>query len=103
MTDRCEVVHVLMQNTSGEGGEKDGEEEEEEEEEEDVEDDGVKLQEDVELLEQLIESKKDGRIDDQLLIRIYKDYLKSMKCQNQGYVLDGFPKTYEQAKELFSR
>jgi len=92
----------LDSNASGEGGEKDGEEEEEEEEEEDVEDDGVKLQEDVELLEQLVESKKDGRIDDQLLIRIYKDYLKSMKCQNQGYVLDGFPKTYEQAKELFS-
>ena len=90
----------LLQEASGEGADKDGEEEEEEE---DIEDDGDRLQEDVELLEQLVESKKDGRIDDQLLIRIYKDYLKSMKCQNQGYVLDGFPKTYEQAKELFSR
>merc|ERR1719354_91598 len=89
----------LDSEASGEGADKDGEEEEEEE---DIEDDGDRLQEDVELLEQLVESKKDGRIDDQLLIRIYKDYLKSMKCQNQGYVLDGFPKTYEQAKELFS-
>ena len=24
-----------------------------------------------------------------------------MPCQNQGYVLDGFPKTYSQAKEMF--
>ena len=89
-----------MQEASGEGAEKEGDEEEEEE---DLEDDGDRLQEDVDFLEQLIDSKKDGRIDDQLLIRIYKDTLKSMKCQNQGYVLDGFPKTYEQAKELFSR
>jgi len=89
----------LESEASGEGAEKEGDEEEEEE---DLEDDGDRLQEDVDFLEQLIDSKKDGRIDDQLLIRIYKDTLKSMKCQNQGYVLDGFPKTYEQAKELFS-
>ena len=25
-----------------------------------------------------------------------------MPCQNQGFVLDGFPKTMEQAKELFA-
>lgn len=25
----------------------------------------------------------------------------SMPCRNQGYVLDGFPETYEQATELF--
>lgn len=31
-----------------------------------------------------------------------KDKLKSKPCTNQGFVLDGFPKTYEQAKELFS-
>ena len=50
------------------------------------------------------ESKKDngGRIEDSILIRFVRDTLKSMKCQNQGFVLDGFPKTYEQAKELFA-
>ena len=26
-----------------------------------------------------------------------------MPCQNQGFILDGFPKTYEQAKQLFAR
>lgn len=25
----------------------------------------------------------------------------SPPCQNQGYVLDGYPKTLEQAKDLF--
>jgi len=25
-----------------------------------------------------------------------------MPCQNQGFILDGYPKTYEQAKELFA-
>ena len=26
-----------------------------------------------------------------------------MPCKNQGYILDGFPKTYDQAKDLFNR
>lgn len=26
-----------------------------------------------------------------------------MPCQNQGFILDGYPKTYEQAKNLFAR
>ena len=32
-----------------------------------------------------------------------KEKLKSMPCQNQGFVLDGFPKTYEEAQLLFAR
>ncbi|XP_071972164.1 adenylate kinase 7 [Engystomops pustulosus] len=43
-----------------------------------------------------------GRLDDVYVIRFMKEKLKSMPCQNQGYVLDGYPKTYEQAKELFT-
>ncbi|CAJ0944683.1 unnamed protein product [Ranitomeya imitator] len=42
-----------------------------------------------------------GRLDDTYVIRFMREKLKSMPCQNQGYVLDGYPKTYEQAKELF--
>ncbi|XP_041132487.1 adenylate kinase 7-like [Polyodon spathula] len=42
-----------------------------------------------------------GRLDDQYVIRFMREKLKSKPCQNQGYVLDGFPKSYEQAKELF--
>uniref|UniRef100_A0A8C5MSQ1 Nucleoside-diphosphate kinase n=1 Tax=Leptobrachium leishanense TaxID=445787 RepID=A0A8C5MSQ1_9ANUR len=43
-----------------------------------------------------------GRLDDSYVIKFIRDKLKSMPCQNQGYVLDGYPKTYEQAKELFN-
>uniref|UniRef100_A0A8C1FWX7 Adenylate kinase 7b n=1 Tax=Cyprinus carpio TaxID=7962 RepID=A0A8C1FWX7_CYPCA len=43
-----------------------------------------------------------GRLDDQYVIRIMRDKLRTKPCMNQGFVLDGFPKTYEQAKELFT-
>ncbi|KAL4656275.1 adenylate kinase 7 isoform X2 [Arapaima gigas] len=43
-----------------------------------------------------------GRLDDQFVIQIMKDKLQSQPCKNQGFVLDGFPKTYDQAKELFA-
>ncbi|XP_068048570.1 poly(A) polymerase alpha isoform X2 [Anomalospiza imberbis] len=42
-----------------------------------------------------------GRLGDEYLIKIMKDKLMSMPCRNQGYVLDGFPETYEQAMDLF--
>ncbi|XP_068608564.1 adenylate kinase 7 [Brachionichthys hirsutus] len=42
-----------------------------------------------------------GLLDDQLLVRVMKDKLTSNPCRNQGFVLDSFPETYEQAKELF--
>uniref|UniRef100_A0A3P8ZBQ9 Nucleoside-diphosphate kinase n=1 Tax=Esox lucius TaxID=8010 RepID=A0A3P8ZBQ9_ESOLU len=56
-----------------------------------------------ELLETLRENmnQNGGRLDDQYVIRIMRDKLKSKLCRNQGFVLDGFPKTYEQAKDLF--
>lgn len=44
-----------------------------------------------------------GRYSTQHIIDFYKAKLKSMPCQNQGFVLDGFPKTEEEAKELFAR
>lgn len=43
-----------------------------------------------------------GLVDDQLLVKVVKDKLMSKPCRNQGFVLDGFPKTYEQATELFN-
>nr|XP_018670747.1 adenylate kinase 7 isoform X2 [Ciona intestinalis] len=71
--------------------------------EEEEEDDG-KAQEDSEFLEQVKEGRENngGRIEDQHIIRFFREKLKSMPCQNQGFVLDGFPKTYEQAKDLFA-
>ncbi|XP_002738748.1 adenylate kinase 7-like [Saccoglossus kowalevskii] len=68
------------------------------------EDDDGKAQEDQELLDQITESKDNngGRIEDQYIIQFFREKLHSMPCQNQGFILDGYPKTYEQAKELFA-
>ncbi|KAL6080736.1 hypothetical protein STEG23_013926, partial [Scotinomys teguina] len=76
-------------------GEEEGEEEEEEENVEDTQEllDGVK-----DSMEQ-----NAGRLEDQYIIRFMKEKLKSMPCRNQGYILDGFPKTYDQAKDLFNQ
>ncbi|TSV68140.1 Adenylate kinase 7 [Bagarius yarrelli] len=56
-----------------------------------------------ELLETLRKNmeENEGRLDNQYIIRFIKDKLKTIPCRNQGYVLDGFPKTFEQAKNLF--
>ncbi|XP_065822555.1 adenylate kinase 7 [Labrus bergylta] len=43
-----------------------------------------------------------GLLEDHLLVKVLKHKLMSNPCKNQGFILDGFPKTYEQAKELFS-
>jgi len=89
---------------AGAAGEENDAEEAEEQEEADDEEEGGGLEQDVELLEQVNENKKEngGRLDDTILIRFFREHLKTMRCQNQGYVLDGFPKTYDQAKELFA-
>ncbi|XP_073321863.1 adenylate kinase 7 [Pagrus major] len=56
-----------------------------------------------ELLNSLKDSmeKNGGLLDEQLLVKVVKDKLMSNPCRNQGFVLDSFPKTCEQAKELF--
>ncbi|XP_062378843.1 adenylate kinase 7 isoform X2 [Sardina pilchardus] len=61
---------------------------------------GSAAQEQLETLKENME-QNGGRLDDQYVIQIIRDKLKSKPCQNQGFVLDGFPKTYDQAKELF--
>ncbi|NXO38436.1 KAD7 kinase, partial [Locustella ochotensis] len=77
--------------------EEEGEEVQEEEEE------GEDVEAAKELLEAIKENMKQnrGRLSDEYLIRIMRDKLMSMPCRNQGYVLDGFPDTYEQAMDLF--
>uniref|UniRef100_A0A4W4HDY5 Nucleoside-diphosphate kinase n=1 Tax=Electrophorus electricus TaxID=8005 RepID=A0A4W4HDY5_ELEEL len=57
-----------------------------------------------EFLETLKESmeQNEGHLEEQYIIQIMKDKLESKPCVNQGFVLDGFPQTYEQAKELFT-
>uniref|UniRef100_A0A3P8SAT1 Adenylate kinase 7a n=1 Tax=Amphiprion percula TaxID=161767 RepID=A0A3P8SAT1_AMPPE len=43
-----------------------------------------------------------GQLADHLVFDILQEKLSSKPCRNQGFVLDGFPKTYEQAKLIFS-
>eukprot|EP01137_Pigoraptor_chileana_P007728 Opistho-2@53682 len=77
------------------GGGGDGDEDEEEA--------NAQAEADKELLEELRESARDnaGRYSDEHVVQFFRDKLSSMPCRNQGYVLDGFPKTIEQAQELF--
>ncbi|XP_063255396.1 adenylate kinase 7 isoform X2 [Prinia subflava] len=75
------------------------------EEGEDVQEDeeSENVEEARELLEAIKENMKQnkGHLSDEYLIKIMKDKLMSMPCRNQGYVLDGFPETYQQATDLF--
>ncbi|NWX49825.1 KAD7 kinase, partial [Steatornis caripensis] len=75
-----------------------------EEGEDDDEEEGENVEAAHELLAGIKESMEQsaGRLDDQYVVKLVKDKLKSMPCRNQGYVLDGFPQTYDQAQELFN-
>lgn len=42
-----------------------------------------------------------GRYSEQYILEFYSKTLLSKPCQNQGFILDGFPKTFDQAKTLF--
>ncbi|NWI37955.1 KAD7 kinase, partial [Picathartes gymnocephalus] len=72
-------------------------------EEDDIQEEGENIEAAKELLDGIKENMKQnkGRLGDEYLIKIMKDKLMSMPCRNQGYVLDGFPETYEQAMDLF--
>ncbi|NXB00578.1 KAD7 kinase, partial [Cnemophilus loriae] len=71
--------------------------------EDEVEEEGENVEAAKELLDAIKENMKQnkGRLGDEYLIKIMKDKLMSMPCRNQGYILDGFPETYEQAMDLF--
>ncbi|KAL1501160.1 hypothetical protein ABEB36_006541 [Hypothenemus hampei] len=90
----------------------DGDEEVEEEEELEDEEQGRDMQQDLETeirgyQEQIHEINSllsnDGRLPDDYLVRLMRDFLAKPLCQNHGYVLDDFPKTLLQAKELFGQ
>lgn len=80
------------------------EEEEEETEEFDTDDDDPDKTADYqELLDAINEAREQGsRLEDQILTRLFRERLHSKPCKNQGFILDGYPKTIDQAKELFS-
>ncbi|XP_051875089.1 adenylate kinase 7 isoform X2 [Pristis pectinata] len=76
---------------------------EEAEEGEEEDDEGAGDGDPQELLDQVRENmdQSGGRLDDTYIIRFMKKKLLSMPCQNQGFILDGFPKTFLQTKDLF--
>ncbi|XP_017310927.2 adenylate kinase 7a [Ictalurus punctatus] len=49
-----------------------------------------------------VRSQTQGQPEDQNILRIIKEKLYSKPCRNQGFVLDGYPCTHEQANKLFS-
>ncbi|XP_053976418.1 adenylate kinase 7-like [Hylaeus volcanicus] len=59
------------------------------------------LQELLDEIQQNMQRNK-GRLDDALLNKLFLRRLRSKDCRNQGYVLDGYPKTLEQAATLFA-
>lgn len=43
------------------------------------------------------------RLPDEMLAKIYGWRLEQNDCRNRGFVLDGYPTTYEQASHIFMR
>ncbi|KAK9728749.1 hypothetical protein QE152_g17073 [Popillia japonica] len=102
MKDRLDRGKQNIKEKEGKemGGQNAGDEEAEyeaEEEEVDLED----LEEQIKEIQKSMAKSENGKLPDEDVIRLMKKYLTSNKCQNQGYVLDGYPKTMQQAKELF--
>ncbi|KAJ3015879.1 Adenylate kinase 7 [Thoreauomyces humboldtii] len=58
---------------------------------------------DREQLEELKEAARtnNGRYPDEHVINFVRDKLRSMPCRNQGYVMDGYPNTLDEARDLF--
>ncbi|NWV64658.1 KAD7 kinase, partial [Malurus elegans] len=92
----AKLEEIVAKEPDTEGGE-------EVEGEDDVEEQGENVEAAKELLDEIKENMKQnaGHLGNELLIKLMKDKLMSMPCRNQGYVLDGFPETYEQARDLF--
>eukprot|EP01086_Lenisia_limosa_P016504 TRINITY_DN6348_c0_g1_i1.p1 TRINITY_DN6348_c0_g1~~TRINITY_DN6348_c0_g1_i1.p1 ORF type:complete len:496 (-),score=118.61 TRINITY_DN6348_c0_g1_i1:10-1296(-) len=62
------------------------------------------LEEDEDAMEEFVASQEEnaGRVDDERMAQFYRDYLSTPACRNKGFVLDGFPKTYQQAADMFA-
>lgn len=68
---------------------------EEDEEEIDI----LGIEEELKEIENALFYSSSGRLPDDYVIKLVKDALKDNACQNQGYILDGYPKTIEQVSK----
>ncbi|XP_076023639.1 adenylate kinase 7a [Genypterus blacodes] len=58
-------------------------------------------EEKLEIIRKSMETNE-GRLVDYLLFEILLEKLNSAPCRNQGFILDGFPKTFKQASVLYT-
>ncbi|KAG5890481.1 hypothetical protein JTB14_013423 [Gonioctena quinquepunctata] len=79
------------------------EEEEELEEEDEVDADVEDWEEQIKDITMLMAKSENNRLPDEVVVRLMKTFLAREICQTRGYVLDGFPKTTEQAREIFGQ
>ncbi|KAJ3027297.1 UNVERIFIED_CONTAM: Adenylate kinase 7 [Siphonaria sp. JEL0065] len=58
---------------------------------------------DKELLEEIKEAVKNnnGKYPDEYVMNFLKEKLRSMPCRNQGYILDGYPNTIDEAANVY--
>ena len=56
-------------------------------------------------LDKIEESKTshDGKLEDRFVIQFVRERLLTKVCQNKGFVLDGFPDSYANAKAVFRK
>ncbi|XP_018574472.1 adenylate kinase 7-like [Anoplophora glabripennis] len=84
-----------------------GEEEEEEEEVEEEEEEAMgpveEWEEQYRDITISLEKSVDGQLPDDYVVRLMKTFLVNDTCQRSGYVLDGYPKNIQQAKEIFGQ
>jgi adenylate kinase len=56
-----------------------------------------------EIIDEIIEYSKanNGKYPNEYIIKFLREKMFSMPCKNQGYILDGFPTTVDEAIQLF--
>lgn len=97
-----ELLQSIIAHAEAKRAQLEEENEGEEAEEEDFDMDG-QIEAATELKQEIEEALTMGpRLEDDLFCRIFKYHLTSKKCKNQGFILDGFPKTKAQAEILFA-
>ncbi|KAJ8957670.1 hypothetical protein NQ318_017562 [Aromia moschata] len=105
--ERLELKAVKNEKGEKEDVEEEEQEEEEEEDELGEEEEGGGIieewQEQIKYITVTMNQTADGKLPDEYVVRLMKTYLSKEFCRTRGYVLDGYPKTTEQAREIFGQ
>lgn len=82
----------MREDQNKQEGAEEGNEEEEDDEEVDIED----IEQQLHDIENVVLYTENGRLPDEDITRMMKAYISQNFIQNQGYVLDGYPKSTKQ-------